>query len=94
MFSAQEQANAPDIPLVMTDWYYANADELYTSNPFNDGGTDMQHGTTKHYCGDALKSYDHGVRVRTFGVKEPLKFGLFCIKIRYQSLIIRLKFNR
>ena len=47
----------------MTDWYYANADELYTSNPFNDGGTDMQLGNTRNYCGDALKSYDHGVRV-------------------------------
>ena len=47
----------------MTDWYHANADEIYTSNPFNDGGTDMQHGTTKHYCANALKSYDHGVRV-------------------------------
>ena len=62
-FLALEQPNAPDIPLVMTDWYYANADEIYTSNPFNDGGTDMQHGTTKHYCSNALKSYDHGVRV-------------------------------
>ena len=62
-FLAQEQPNAPDIPLVMTDWYYANADELYTSNPFNDGGTDMQLGNTRNYCGDALKSYDHGVRV-------------------------------
>ena len=65
-FLALEQPNAPDIPLVMTDWYHANADEIYTSNPFNDGGTDMQHGTTKHYCGNALKSYDHGVRVGFF----------------------------
>ena len=54
----------------MTIWYLVMAvkieglsDELYTSNPFNDGGTDMQHGTTKHYCGNALKAYDHGVRV-------------------------------
>ena len=92
MFSAQEQANAPDIPLVMTDWYFADADELYTSNPFNDGGTDMQHGTTKHYCGDALKSYDHGVRVRTIespSLRDFLNAVYFVL--RYG---IRLKFNR
>ena len=68
----------------MTDWYYANADELYTSNPFNDGGTDMQHGTTKHYCGNALKAYDHGVRVSNQHIAKCFFFEIgVIIKIGY-----------